>query len=214
MPVSSLGRFLNDTEAMARALLLAQRQLGRTAPNPSVGCVIRADGKVVGEGATQKGGRPHAEAVALAAAGGWARGADVFVTLEPCAHLSARGPACTELLLAARPARVVIAMIDPDPRTAGDGVRRLEAAGVAVEVGLLKAQARALNAGWLTWLATGRPLVTVDRDAGAYDADFTLLPNESFEAALDRMGAEGLTRVRVAPGSPLEPALRGRGLID
>ncbi|MGC5198389.1 hypothetical protein, partial [Aphanothece microscopica] len=89
-----------------------------------------------------------------------------------------------------------------------------QAAGITVETGLLKAQARALNAGWLKRLATGRPLVAVDPDPASYDADFSLLPNESFEAALDRMGAEGLTRVRVAPGSPLEPALRGRGLID
>jgi diaminohydroxyphosphoribosylaminopyrimidine deaminase/5-amino-6-(5-phosphoribosylamino)uracil reductase len=214
MPALTLQKTLSDSEAMTRALSCAKRQLGRTAPNPSVGCVILSKGKLVSEGATQKGGRPHAEAVALAAAGAWARGADVFVTLEPCAHLSARGPACTDLLLAARPARVVIAMIDPDPRTAGEGVRRLESAGVTVEVGLMEAQARLINAGWIKRLATGRPLVAADADDGPYDADFALGPRESFEEALDRMGAEGLTRVRVAPGSPLEAALRGRGLID
>src|SRR5206468_4248231 len=101
---------------MAEAVALGERARGRSAPNPNVGCVVVSPkGKVVGRGATAAGGRPHAEAVALDEAGKRARGASVYVTLEPCAHESARGPACTDLLLDARPARVVVALKDPDP---------------------------------------------------------------------------------------------------
>ena len=111
---------------MDEALRLGEETRGRSAPNPNVGCVIVSSaGRIVGRGATAPGGRPHAEAVALAQAGKRANGATVYVTLEPCAHESPRGPACTELLLAAKPAQVVIALKDPDPRTAGKGIRRL-----------------------------------------------------------------------------------------
>jgi diaminohydroxyphosphoribosylaminopyrimidine deaminase/5-amino-6-(5-phosphoribosylamino)uracil reductase len=199
---------------MARALDLACAMLGRTAPNPSVGCVLVKDGRVVGEGATAPGGRPHAEAVALAMAGPLAVGATAFVTLEPCAHQSVRGPDCTGALIAAGLARVVAAMEDPDPRTAGAGLARLRAAGVAVACGLMAEEARTVNAGFLKRLATGRPWVGVSDAPEGFDADFALGHKETFEQALDRMGAEGLTRVRVAPGGPLALALAGRGLID
>jgi len=145
---------------MGTALALASRGIGRTAPNPSVGCVIVRDGRVIGRGWTQPGGRPHAEAVALAQAGD-ARGATVYATLEPCAHVSARGPACAEALVAAAPGRVVIAVTDPDPRTAGEGIARLQAAGIAVTTGVREAEARAINAGFFSRLATGRPHVTL-----------------------------------------------------
>ena len=102
---------------MAAAIALGERSRGRTAPNPHVGCLIVKEGAVVGRGWTQPGGRPHAEAMALAEAGAKAKGATVYVTLEPCAHQSTRGPACADLLVAARPARVVVALGDPDPRT-------------------------------------------------------------------------------------------------
>src|SRR5688572_31993391 len=103
---------------MEMAVALGDRGRGRTAPNPNVGCVIvGADGRTAGSGWTRPGGRPHAEAVALAEAGAAARGSTIYVTLEPCAHESARGPACADLLVAARPARVVAALADPDPRT-------------------------------------------------------------------------------------------------
>jgi diaminohydroxyphosphoribosylaminopyrimidine deaminase / 5-amino-6-(5-phosphoribosylamino)uracil reductase len=146
---------------MGAALALASRGCGRTFPNPSVGCVIVNEGRVVGRGWTQPGGRPHAEAVALAEAGEAARGATVYVTLEPCAHQSERGPACTDLLIAARPARVVAAMIDPDPRTAGEGIARLRAAGIAVEAGLRAAEAERQVAGFLARRRFGRPHVTL-----------------------------------------------------
>lgn len=204
---------ISDADAMDAALGLARSMLGRTAPNPSVGCVIVAGGEIVGRGATQAGGRPHAEAAALAQAGASARGATAFVTLEPCAHVSARGPACADGLIAAGVARVVAAMIDPDPRTAGAGLARLAAAGVTVETGLGGEAAARLLAGFAHRLATGRPLVFADAEPDGYDAPFTLGFRESFEQALDRMGTEGLMRVRVEPGGPLALALGARGLL-
>lgn len=142
---------------MAAALALAARATGRTAPNPNVGCIMVRDGCVVGRGHTGDGGRPHAEATALAQAGHGANGATAYVTLEPCAHVSARGPDCTGALLAAGVARVVVAMEDPDPRTAGAGIARLRTAGVGVTTGVLAAEARALLAGFAARIATGRP---------------------------------------------------------
>ncbi len=146
---------------MAAAVALGTSARGRSAPNPNVGCVIVKDGTVVGQGATGEGGRPHAEAVALGQAGGRARGADVFVTLEPCAHLSERGPACADLLVAAHPRRVIIALRDPDPRTGGKGVERLRGAGIDVKTGIGRAAARRSMAGWLTRIKLGRPRVTL-----------------------------------------------------
>lgn len=146
---------------MGEALALAERSRGQTAPNPNVGCVIVAEGRVVGQGWTQPSGRPHAEAVALAEAGAAAKGATLYVTLEPCAHVSARGPACADLIVAARPARVVVALTDPDPRTNGQGIARLRAAGIAVTEGVCTGEARRSMAGFLTRLALGRPHVTL-----------------------------------------------------
>jgi diaminohydroxyphosphoribosylaminopyrimidine deaminase/5-amino-6-(5-phosphoribosylamino)uracil reductase len=199
---------------MARALVLAREQLGKVAPNPAVGCVLVRDGVVVGEGATQAGGRPHGEAMALAMAGDLANGATCYVTLEPCAHVSPRGPSCASSLVDAGIAACIIAMIDPDPRTAGRGVSALEAAGISVRIGDGAAEAEAATIGFLTRLRTGRPFVAVDPDPTSYDADFALGFRESFEQALDRMGAEGLTRVRVAPDTPMALALAGRGLVN
>lgn len=146
---------------MGAALALASRGRGRTAPNPSVGCVIVANGRVVGRGWTQDGGRPHAEAMALRQAGAAATGATAYVTLEPCAHLSARGPACTDLLIAAGVARIVAAMGDPDPRTNGSGFARARDAGIAVVEGVREAEARSMIAGFLMRQASGRPYVTL-----------------------------------------------------
>lgn len=122
---------------MKMALELARQQLGRTGANPAVGCVIVRDDVVVGSGATQDGGRPHGEFMALEAAGSSAAGATLFVTLEPCAHKSTKGPTCTDILLHAGVARVVACLEDPDARTAGQGFHRLRAGGVRVEIGLL-----------------------------------------------------------------------------
>ncbi|RSV51206.1 bifunctional diaminohydroxyphosphoribosylaminopyrimidine deaminase/5-amino-6-(5-phosphoribosylamino)uracil reductase RibD [Sphingomonas sp. ABOLD] len=163
---------------MAVALGLAERGKGRTAPNPNVGCVLVRDGRIVGRGWTQPGGRPHAEAMALAEAGEAARGATAYVTLEPCAHVSPRGPACSDLLVAAGVARVVAALRDPDPRTDGTGFARLEEAGIAVESGLMAAEARRSMAGFLTRLAKRRPHVTL-KLATSLDGRIALSTGES-----------------------------------
>jgi len=147
---------------MAEAIALGEEARGQSAPNPNVGCVVVSPvGKVVGRGATAAGGRPHAEAIALQEARSKARGGAVYVTLEPCAHESPRGPACTDLLLAAKPARVVIALKDPDPRTAGKGIKRLRAEGIEVKLGLGREAARRSLSGWLARLALGRPRITL-----------------------------------------------------
>jgi len=147
---------------MGQAIALGEDARGRSAPNPNVGCVIvSSSGRVVGKGATAAGGRPHAEAVALAEAGKRAAGAAVYVTLEPCAHESERGPACTDLLLQAKPARVVIALKDPDARTSGKGIRRLRRAGVEVTLGVCREAAKRSLSGWLTRVELGRPRITL-----------------------------------------------------
>lgn len=145
---------------MASALALARRALGRAAPNPAVGCVVAKDGRVVGRGWTQPGGRPHAETEALARAGPLARGGTAYVTFEPCAH-HGRTPPCSEALAGAGIARCLVALEDPDPRVSGRGIAGLKAAGVAVEVGLLAEAAAEVNAGFLTRIREGRPLVTL-----------------------------------------------------
>lgn len=146
---------------MAAALVLARRGLGQVAPNPAVGCVlVSPDGNVVGRGWTQPGGRPHAETEALGRAGAAARGATAYVTLEPCDH-HGRTPPCSRALIEAGIARVVVAALDPDPRVAGGGIKTLEAAGISVTFGVLQEEALALNAGFFTRLAEGRPLFTL-----------------------------------------------------
>ncbi len=149
-----------DVRFMQLALALGQRAEGAAWPNPAVGCVIVRDGRIVGRGWTGVGGRPHAEAVALARAGAAARGATAYVTLEPCAH-HGRTPPCCEALLAAGIARVVVPMHDPDPRVDGRGVAALRAAGVVVEVGCLEAEARRAHAGFLARQSAHRPMVTL-----------------------------------------------------
>ena len=151
----------DDARWMGAALALGERGRGRTAPNPNVGCVIVSDGRVVGRGWTQRGGRPHAEAIALAQAGEKSRGATVYTTLEPCAHVSARGPACSDLLQLAGVARVVVALGDPDPRTDGAGIARLRDAGITVDIGARADDARRALAGFLTRRSLGRPHVTL-----------------------------------------------------
>jgi pyrimidine deaminase RibD-like protein len=136
---------VSDAAFMRRALELAQLGVGQTGDNPSVGCVIVKDGAVIGEGATGADGRPHAEELALTQAGEAAHGATAYVTLEPCAQRSAGGVSCSDLLLNAGVARVVIATRDPHPFAAGAGVGRMRAADISVEFGLLEAEARSQN---------------------------------------------------------------------
>lgn len=203
----------DDERFMKRALECARAQLGRTSPNPSVGCVIVADGVVIGEGATGDGGRPHAEEIALANAGERARGATAYVTLEPCNQRSGGSASCSQLLIAAGVDRVVIAIDDPHPLGA-HGAGRLADNGVTIEHGLCEAEARRLNAGFFKHVATGRPWLAIDGDASTYDCEFDPARNESYEAALDRLGAKGVTRTFVRPGTPLAAELKARRLVD
>ena len=145
---------------MTRALALARRGLGRTHPNPPVGAVFVRAGEVLGEGFHRRAGCPHAEIEALHAAGGAVRGATLYVTLEPCSH-EGRTPACVAALRALGLRRVVVAMVDPNPRVRGRGIRLLRASGVRVDVGLGAAQAADLTAGYRSWITRGRPLITL-----------------------------------------------------
>jgi len=149
-----------DRRAMRRALELAARGLESTHPNPRVGCVIVSSGQVVGEGWHERPGEPHAEVLALRAAGAAAAGATAYVTLEPCSH-HGRTPPCVDALIAARIERVVFAVQDPNPRVNGRGAERLRAAGIAVDSGLMEREALELNAGFLKRMRTGLPWVRV-----------------------------------------------------
>ncbi len=150
----------DDARWMGAALALSQRGVGRTYPNPSVGCVLVRDARIVGRGWTQPGGRPHAEAMAVAEAGDAARGSTAYVTLEPCAA-PGRGPACADVLIEAGVARVVAALRDPFPTVDGKGFARLEAAGINVTIGPDAAAAERAMAGFLTRQRLRRPHVTL-----------------------------------------------------
>lgn len=160
-----------DTDYMAMALELARRGLGTTAPNPSVGAVIVADGNVIARGGTQPGGRPHAETEALGQAGARSRGATLYVTLEPCSH-HGKTPPCVDGIIAAGIARVVVSIVDPDPRVAGRGLARLRAAGIEVAAGVLADEARQLTLGHILRVTRGRPFVQLKM---AISADGTIV---------------------------------------
>jgi diaminohydroxyphosphoribosylaminopyrimidine deaminase/5-amino-6-(5-phosphoribosylamino)uracil reductase len=149
-----------DQRNMARALELARNGLYSTHPNPRVGCVIVQGAQIVGEGWHARAGEPHAEVYALRQAGEKARGGTAYVTLEPCSH-HGRTPPCADALIAAGVARVVVAMQDPNPQVAGSGLARLQAAGIAVQCGVLEAEARLLNSGFIKRMEQGLPLVRV-----------------------------------------------------
>lgn len=166
-----------DRRYMRLALSLAARGLGNVWPNPAVGCVIVTHGRIVGRGWTQPGGRPHAERRALDRAGEAARGGTAYVTLEPCAHYG-KTPPCAEALIAAGIARVVTAHTDPDPRVAGRGHAMLREAGIAVETGVLEAEARAAQAGFLSRIERGRPWLAL-KLATSFDGRIALANGES-----------------------------------
>ena len=163
-----------DHRWMLRAVELAARGMDTTTPNPRVGCVVVRDGEMVGEGWHVRAGEPHAEVIALAHAGARARGATVYLTLEPCSH-HGRTPPCTDALIEARVARVIAAMEDPNPLVNGEGLARLRAAGIDVRCGLLGAQATDLNPGFVSRMIRGLPWVRM-KVAASLDG-FTALPD-------------------------------------
>ncbi len=166
-----------DERWMRAALALARRGLGRTWPNPAVGCIIVKDGRAIGQGWTQPGGRPHAETEALSMAGDEAAGATAYVTLEPCSH-HGRTPPCTDAIIGAGVSRVVVACGDPDPRVSGRGFAALRAASVAVTHGVLQGDAERLNRGFLKRHREGLPLVTL-KVATTLDARIATATGES-----------------------------------
>lgn len=198
---------------MRRALGAARIMLGRTWPNPAVGCVIARDGEVVAESATAPHGRPHAEEQALIAAGWKARGATVYVSLEPCGQRSSGAPSCAERLVAAGVKRVVIAADNPERLSAGRGLERLKAGGVEVEVGYLADEAEPLYRAFRHRLRTGLPLVEASASGDGFDGCFDRLPGETPQAALGRLGAQGYARLWVPQGSDLALKLKNLGIL-
>jgi diaminohydroxyphosphoribosylaminopyrimidine deaminase/5-amino-6-(5-phosphoribosylamino)uracil reductase len=187
-----MHQFEFDASHMARALELAARGEGAVEPNPMVGCVIVRDGETVGEGFHGRFGGPHAEIEALKVAGPRAAGADVYVTLEPCCH-HGKTPPCSAALIAAGVGRVVIAQRDPFPQVGGQGIAALAQAGVAVEVGLLEAEARALNAPYLKLVTRGRPWIiakwamTLDGKLATRRGDSRWISCEASRAVVHRL---------------------------
>lgn len=167
----------DDARYMARALVLARRGLYTTDPNPRVGCVVVKDGKLIGEGWHVRAGEPHAEVLALRNAGARARGATVYVSLEPCCH-QGRTPPCSQALIEAGVARVLAAMPDPNPRVAGQGFAALEKAGIQVERGLLQTDAERINPGFISRMTRARPYVRV-KLAASLDGRTALANGES-----------------------------------
>jgi diaminohydroxyphosphoribosylaminopyrimidine deaminase/5-amino-6-(5-phosphoribosylamino)uracil reductase len=166
-----------DRDHMLRAILLAKKGRFTTAPNPNVGCVIVKQGLIIGEGFHLRAGEPHAEVHALAAAGDNAEGATCYVTLEPCSHYG-RTPPCAEALVKAKVSHVVVAMVDPNPKVAGQGIAILTAAGIKVSVGLLESQAQALNPGFIQRMQQQRPFVRL-KMAASLDGRTALANGES-----------------------------------
>jgi diaminohydroxyphosphoribosylaminopyrimidine deaminase/5-amino-6-(5-phosphoribosylamino)uracil reductase len=167
----------DDQRHMAHALELAARGLCTTTPNPRVGCVIVKNGTIIGEGWHARAGEPHAEQIALQAAGAKAAGATVYVTLEPCAH-HGRTPPCVDALVKAKPARVVVAMPDPNPQTAGRGLEQLRAAGIRVDAGLMEHEAHELNIGFVSRMTRGTPWVRM-KIAASLDGRTALADGQS-----------------------------------
>ena len=202
-----------DLVWMRRAIAMAGPALGRTWPNPAVGCVLVKGGVVLAEAATAPGGRPHAEEQALALALGQARGADAYITLEPCANRSNGSCACSDRLIEAGVRRVVIACANPDARSAGQGLERLASSGIRVDIGLLREEAQGLYRGFLHRLRTGRPLLESARDGAGFDGPFQPLLHETLEGALRRYGQAGYTRLWTETGSELAEAAAAQGLL-
>ncbi len=198
---------------MRQALRLGMAQMGRTWPNPTVGCVLVKAGAVIAEGATGDGGRPHAEETALDIAGDMARGAMAYVTLEPCGERSNGGCSCGQRLAEAGVARVIYACEDPSPFASHKGPERLKAAGIPVESGLLADEAAPLIEGFVHWLRTGRPRV-IESDSAHVDALFDADPDADLAAELHAWGERGYRTLGVPFESDLAHALRRQGLLS
>ncbi|HEV7227854.1 bifunctional diaminohydroxyphosphoribosylaminopyrimidine deaminase/5-amino-6-(5-phosphoribosylamino)uracil reductase RibD [Brevundimonas sp.] len=201
-----------DERWMARAVELATAQMGRTWPNPAVACVIVRDDVVIAEAATADGGRPHAEEQAVPTAGDLARGATAYVTMEPCGARSSGRTSCSQFLLNAGVARVVVAAVDPSPFAAGRGVEKLRKAGLEVETGVLADRAAVLYEGYLHRVETGRPMVRLSNGGEGFDARLAASPKADLATELKRLGEAGYTRVWVEPGE-LADALAEQGLL-
>jgi len=180
---------------MRLALQLARRGAGRTSPNPAVGAVLVRKGNVVGAGYHRAAGKPHAEVEALRAAGAASRGADLYVTLEPCAHRGRTGP-CTEAIIGAGVRRVAAAMQDPNRQVAGRGFRALRRAGITVVRGMMEGEARSLNRPYCRWVVTGRPFVTLklavslDGQIATADGESRWISGEAARKMVHRMRSE------------------------
>lgn len=201
-----------DAVWMARAVELATARMGKTWPNPAVGCVIVKDDQMIAEAATADGGRPHAEEQAVPAAGEAAKGATAYVTMEPCGARSSGRTSCAKFLLESGISRVVVAAVDPSPFAAGRGIEKLKAAGLEVETGVLSDRAAVLYEGYLHRVETGRPLVRLSDDGQGFDARFAAAPKADLTTELKRLGEAGYTRVWVGPGE-LADALSEQGLL-
>jgi diaminohydroxyphosphoribosylaminopyrimidine deaminase/5-amino-6-(5-phosphoribosylamino)uracil reductase len=202
-----------DERHMRRALAAAYARLGRTWPNPVVGCVIAWGDTVLATTTTADGGRPHAEEQALALIGEAARGATAYVTLEPCGQRSSDTPSCSERLALAGIARVVIAADNPSPLSAGRGLVRLAEAGVPFETGFLADETELLYRAFRHRLSTGLPLVETAAAGEGFDAAFEVLVGETPLDALRRHAAAGHTRLWVEFSSPLAIQLKNMGLL-
>jgi diaminohydroxyphosphoribosylaminopyrimidine deaminase / 5-amino-6-(5-phosphoribosylamino)uracil reductase len=184
-----------DSQYMAEALRLAERRLGLTSPNPAVGCLLVRDGRIVARGVTAAGGRPHAEAIALARAGRRARGATAYVTFEPCAHRG-RTPSCARALIDAGVRRAVVGCVDPYPPVRGRGIAILRRAGIRVTVGLMKNECRRLNEGFITRVTRRRPFVllklamSLDGRIAAAGGDSRWISSEASRALVHRWRRE------------------------
>jgi diaminohydroxyphosphoribosylaminopyrimidine deaminase/5-amino-6-(5-phosphoribosylamino)uracil reductase len=180
----------DDEKYMRMALRLAEKAQGRTSPNPMVGAVVVKGGKVIASGYHHRAGEPHAEAIALKKAGMKARGATLYVTLEPCSHTNKRTPPCTPLVLQSKVKRVVISMIDPNPRVSGNGIKTLRKAGIEVTNGVLETEAKKLNEAYIKYIRTGTPFITI-KIAQTLDGKIATASGESKWITGDKARIEG-----------------------
>jgi diaminohydroxyphosphoribosylaminopyrimidine deaminase/5-amino-6-(5-phosphoribosylamino)uracil reductase len=179
-----------DEKYIRMALQLAEKARGRTSPNPMVGALVVKGGRIVSRGYHRKAGEPHAEAIALKKAGIKARGATLYVTLEPCSHTNKRTPPCTPLVLQSKVKRVVVSMTDPNPHVYGGGIRALRKAGIDVVTGVLEADAKKLNEAYVKYINTGMPFVTL-KIAQTLDGKIATASGESKWITGEQARAEG-----------------------